>query len=100
LMRSQTIEGAFKIRVDKRGHAHRDAFDLVEKKYTGRGYAVPVGKRRPRVLTFIAYDEGQIVGTVGVGMDSDKGLSADDLDRTEIYGLSAGGYGVCELTST
>ena len=98
LMRSQTIEGAFKIRVAKRAHAHRDAFDLVEKKYTGRGYAVPVGKRRPRVLTFIAYDEGQIVGTVGVGMDSDKGLSADELYRTDIDRLRAAGYRVCEFT--
>ncbi len=98
LMRTSILEGAFKIRVAKRAHAHRDAFDLVEKRYAGRGYAVPVGKRRPRVLTFIAYDEGQIVGTVGVGMDSDKGLSADELYRADIDRLRARGYRVCEFT--
>lgn len=98
LMRTPTIEGAFKIRVAKRAHAHRDAFDLVEQKYTGRGYAVPVGKRPPRVLTFIAYDEGQIVGTVGVGVDSSKGLSADELYRADIDRLRAAGYRVCEFT--
>jgi len=98
LMGSPTIVGAFKIRVAKRAHAHRDAFDLVEKKYTGRGYAVPVGKRLPRLLTFIAYDEGQIVGTVGVGIDSAKGLSADELYREDIDRLRAAGYRVCEFT--
>jgi len=98
LARSSTIEGAFKIRVAKRTHAHRDAFALVQKKYAGRGYAVPVRKRRSRVLTFIAYDEGQIVGTVAVGADSDKGLSADVLYRADIDRLRAAGCRVCEFT--
>jgi hypothetical protein len=98
LARSSTLEGVFKIRVAKRTHAHRDALVLVQKKYAGRGYAVPVGKQRPRVLTFIAYDEGQIVGTVGVGADSDKGLSADELYRADIDRLRAAGCRVCEFT--
>ena len=98
LARSSTLEGAFKIRVAKRTHAHRDAFALVQKKYAGRGYAVPVRKRRSRVLTFIAYDEGQIVGTVAVGVDSDKGLSADALYRADIDRLRAAGCRVCEFT--
>ena len=100
LSRLSTLEGAFKIRVAKRTHLHlhRDAVALVEKKYAGRGYAVPVRKRRSRVLTFIAYDEGQIVGTVAVGVDSDKGLSADALYRADIDRLRAAGCRVCEFT--
>jgi hypothetical protein len=98
LAQSSTLEGAFKIRVAKRTYAHRDALALVQKKYAGRGYAVPVGKRRARVLTFIAYDEGQIVGTVGVGADSDKGLSADELYRADIDRLRASGCRICEFT--
>ncbi len=92
------LEGVFKIRVAKRAHGHRDAIALVQKKYAGRGYAIPVGKRKHRVLTFIAYDEGQIVGTVGVGADSDKGLSADELYRADIDRLRAAGCRVCEFT--
>jgi len=98
LAQSSTIEGAFKIRIAKHAHAHHDALALVQKKYAGRGYAVPVGIRKPRVMTFIAYDEGRIVGTVGVGADSDHGFSADDLYREDIDRLRAVGYRVCEFT--
>jgi hypothetical protein len=100
LSRLSTLKGAFKIRVAKRIHVHlhRDAVALVQKKYAGRGYVVPVGKRQRRVLTFLAYDEGLIVGTVGVGADSDKGLSADELYRADIDRLRAEGCRVCEFT--
>ena len=98
LAQSSVLEGAFKIRVAKRAHPHPDAVALIQKKYAGRGYVVPVGKRRRRVMTFLAYDEGQIVGTVGVGADSDKGLSADELYRADIDRLRAAGCRVCEFT--
>lgn len=100
LLRLSTLKGAFKIRVAKRTHVrlHGDAVALVQKKYAGRGYVVPVGKRGPRVLTFLAYDEGLIVGTVGVGADSGKGLSADELYRADIDLLRADGCRVCEFT--
>ena len=50
------------------------------------------------MLTFIAYDEGQVVGTVGVGLDSGRGLSADELYRAEIDRLRAAGCRLCEFT--
>lgn len=93
-----TILGAFKIRVAKRGGTRQDARSLVRHKYTGRGYALPVRAPRSRVSTFIAYDEGQVVGTVGLGTDLGDGLSADELYREEINGLRAKGYRVCEFT--
>jgi hypothetical protein len=98
LSQSSVLEGVFKIRVAKRTHAHRDAVALIQKKYAWRGYVVPVDKRRRGVLTFLAYDEGQIVGTVDVGADSDKGLSADELYRADIDRLRAAGCRVCEFT--
>ncbi len=99
LEHSATVEGgAFKIRVAKRTGAHRDARVLVEERYASRGYAVPLVMDRPRVFTFIAYDEGEVVGTVSVGTDSDQGLFADGLYRVEIDRLRAAGFHVCEFT--
>lgn len=92
------IEGAFKIRVAKRTGARRDAWSLVERRYTGRGYTIPGRKPKTNVFTFIAYDEGQIVGTVGLGVDTGKGLSADQLYKPEIDALRAKGWRICEFT--
>jgi len=90
--------GAFKIRVAKRSGARRDATTLVRHRYATRGYEVPFASDRPRVFTFIAYDEGQVVGTVSVGMDSSEGLFADGLYREEVDGMRAGGARICEFT--
>jgi hypothetical protein len=95
---ASAIEGTFKIRVARRTNARRDARALVQRKYTGRGYEVPLVPQKPRVLTFIAYDEGRVVGTVGVGADSPGGLSADEFYRVEIDRLRTTGCRVCEFT--
>jgi N-acyl amino acid synthase FeeM len=92
------ILGAFKIRVAKRSGAHHDAHLLVQEKYVGRGYTLPLAAPQPRVSTFIAYDEGRVVGTVGLGTDSERGLSADELYREEIDRLRAAGCRICEFT--
>jgi hypothetical protein len=94
-----TIEGgAFKIRVAKRTGTRRDARTLVREKYATRGYAAPFAAGKPRTFTFIAYDEGRVVGTVSVGVDSEEGLFADGLYRAEIDRLRAAGCRVCEFT--
>jgi N-acyl amino acid synthase FeeM len=90
--------GAFKIRVAKRSGARRDATTLVRDRYATRGYEVPFAGDRPRVFTFIAYDEGQVVGTVSVGMDSSEGLFADGLYRDEVDRMRAAGARICEFT--
>jgi N-acyl amino acid synthase FeeM len=92
------IEGAFKIRLAKLPGATREAGVLVERRYAGRGFQVPPAQRDPSLFTFLAYDEGQIVGTVGVRLDSPRGLSADDLYQGEIDALRAAGHRVCEFT--
>ena len=95
-----TIEGgAFKIRIAKRTGAHRDARTLVQDKYATRGYSIPItGDDKPRAFTFIAYDEGRVVGTVSVGIDSSEGLFADGLYRPEIDRFRKAGWRVCEFT--
>lgn len=92
------FHGGFKIRVAKLGGRRREAGKLVERRYAGRGYTIPSQPQEPQVTTFIAYDEGQLVGTVSVRLDAGSGLSADDLYRNEIDALRAAGAKICEFT--
>ena len=94
-----TFESAFKIRIAHLTQQPRDADVLVERRYGGRGYQIPVVKRDPTLMTFLAYDEGQIVGTVSVRLDSpDKGLACDDLYREQVDALRAQGHRLTECT--
>jgi len=93
------FHSGFKIRVAKLSGRRREAGTLVEKRYSGRGYTIPSqATGDPNLSTFIAYDEGVLVGTVSVRLDSEKGLSADDLYRSEIDELRAAGHRLCEFT--
>jgi hypothetical protein len=92
------IPGAFKIRVAKREGFQRAAGTLVERRYSGRGYDTPAQRQEPHLFTFVAYDEGKLVGTVGIRLDSGQGLGADDLYRDEIDVLRANGCKLCEFT--
>jgi hypothetical protein len=93
-----SIPGAFKIRVAKREGFKRAAGTLVERRYTGRGYQTPVQNQDRYLFTFVAYDEGNLVGTVGIRLDSEQGLGADDLYKDEIDVLRESGCKLCEFT--
>ena len=88
----------FKIRISKLRRGREDAGSLVENKYSDRGYQLPVLRKEANLYTFIAYDEGQLVGTVSVRMDGKRGLAADDLYPGELNGLRAQGFRLCEFT--
>jgi len=92
------FHNGFKIRVAKLSGRRREAGTLVERRYQGRGYTIPHIGADPDLSTFIAYDEGVLVGTVGVRLDSEKGLSADELYRGEIDALRNDGARICEFT--
>ena len=92
------IAGVFKIRVAKREGFQRAAGTLVERRYSDRGYDTPASKPDPHLFTFVAYDEGNLVGTVGIRLDSEQGLGADALYKDEIDVLREGGCKVCEFT--
>ena len=98
LQNASGIEGAFKIRLAKLPGATREAGVLVERRYAGRGFQIPASQRDPWLFTFLAYDEGLLVGTVSVRFDSPRGLSADDLYKKEIDILRASGHRICEFT--
>jgi hypothetical protein len=92
------VREGFKIRLAKHPGGRRHAGALVEKRYTGRGYTTTQSDRDPNLSTFIAYDEGVLVGTVGVRLDSDRGLSAEELYASEIAALRNDGCRLCEFT--
>jgi len=92
------LQGAFKIRVAKREGFRREASTLVDRRYTDRGYQTKAAEPDPNLFTFVAYDEGELVGTVSIRIDSDKGLSADELYRDELDVLRNGGCKLCEFT--
>jgi hypothetical protein len=94
----RAAQGAFKIRIAKREGFQRDAGTLVERRYGDRGYATPASKQDPHLFTFVAYDEGNLVGTVSIRLDSERGLGADALYRDEIDVLREGGCKICEFT--
>ncbi len=89
--------GAFKIRLASQG-TRRDAGKLVERRYAERGYQTGDPPPDPHLFTFLAYDEGQLAGTVAVRLDSAKGLSADQLYHEELAALRADGAQLCEFT--
>ena len=93
------LESAFKIRVAHLARVRSDARVLVERRYAGRGYQIPVVKQDPNLMTFLAYDEGRIVGTVSVRLDTDsRPLSAHDLYPEEVEKLRHDGWKICEFT--
>jgi hypothetical protein len=92
------IQGAFKIRVAKREGFRREATTLVDRRYTDRGYQTKAAGPDPYLFTFVAYDEGALVGTVSIRIDSERGLSADELYRDELDVLREGGCKLCEFT--
>lgn len=89
---------AFKIRLAQSAGFRRAAGGLVGRRYEERGYLVPSAPADPNLYSFLAYDEGQIVGTVSIRLDTGRGLSADDLYHEELEALRRRGCRVCEFT--
>lgn len=91
----------FKIRVARLPARRHEAGRLVEKQYGGRGYCIPTtpaAGEDPHLSTFLAYDEGHMVGTVSVRLDSPAGLSADQFYPEEAARLRSAGHRLCEFT--
>ena len=93
------LPGAFKIRLSGTRNSAADVGALVDRRYAERGYDLPGQKRDQNLYTFVAYDEGALVGTVSIRLDSaDRGLSADELYRDEINQFRSLDQRVCEFT--
>ena len=80
----------------------QDAGQLVQRRYTDRGYQTPAPAvdADPQLTTFVAYNQGQVVGTVGIRLDMAGGepLGADSLYHDELDRLRASGAKICEYT--
>jgi len=72
--------------------------DLVQRRYAQRGYDLPIAIPDPSLYTVAAYEQGQLAGTVGVRVDSEHGLYADDLYPMEVEQLRGHGLRLCEFT--
>jgi hypothetical protein len=93
------LPGAFRIRVARSGEPREQAGSLVKRRYASRGYQVSSAKALdPNLFTFVAYSTGDLVGTVGLRLDSQKGLAADELYKSEIDVLRRPGSSLCEFT--
>ena len=80
---------------------HRSAANiLVHRMYAPRGYKTSTETPPPalNVVTLIACDEGETIGTISISLDTPSGLLADDLFRAELDALRAQGRRLCEFT--
>jgi len=94
-----TAVGAFKIRLAGAQETRREAGNLVQQRYSSRGYQTSATMINPNVCTFAAYDEGRVAGTVSLRLDSRAdGLAADQLYRAEIDAMRARKLRICEFT--
>ena len=79
---------------------HRSSANiLVHKMYATRGYKSSAdAAQASNLVTLIASERGETVGTISVRFDSARGLLADDLFPAELGALRAQGRRVCEFT--
>jgi hypothetical protein len=72
---------------------------LLERRYAWRGYAVSgIASARANQVTLAAYDSGEAIATLSVGLDSEQGLFVDELFGEEVDQLRRDGGKVCEFT--
>jgi hypothetical protein len=91
--------GAFRIRVARSNDSSDQITSLVRRRYAWRGYQLSSQKVADSNLsTFAAYISGDLVGTVGLRLDSSNGLAADALYQPEIDLLRSEGLTLCEFT--
>lgn len=88
----------FKIRLAHSDERVNNASLLVRRMYSQRGYDVPGMKKMPDRITLMASQDDAVVGTITLGIDSGKGLLADENYKAEVDALRADNRRVCELT--
>ena len=92
------LANAFRIRVARRQEPADQAASLVMRRYNARGYQVSPTRLDPNLFTFLAYNSGELVGTVSIRLDSERGLAADGLYKSEINAIRLRESPVCEFT--
>lgn len=89
----------FGIRLTDTPDGRNSASLLISKMYAWRGYA---GTHQfnddPNRITLTATDQGEVVGTLTIGVDSPIGLAADQIFKEELEVYRARGAKICEFT--
>ena len=89
----------YHIRLTDTAEGRNSASMLISKMYAWRGYA---GTHQftddPNRITLSAHNDGEVVGTMTIGIDSPIGLSADEVFKDEIDAHRARGARLCEFT--
>jgi hypothetical protein len=88
----------FRVRLARPRDVLSDAGLLVQRRYQARGYQVRRTVADSALYTFAAYDKGQLVGTLGVRLDSSRGLKIEELYGEEVAALRASELRLMELT--
>lgn len=87
------------VQVASSAECRRSAALLLERRYRWRGYGVvslPL-EPQPRRCTFTAVVDGEVVGTLTVGLDRPRGLACDALFGSELDALRLQGLHLCEF---
>jgi hypothetical protein len=94
-----TDEKSFGIRMIDTIEGRSQASMLINKMYAWRGYT---GTHKisddPNRITLTASKNGQVVGTLTLGLDSPIGIMADETFREEVDAYRQIGARVCEIT--
>ncbi len=87
----------FKIRLAGRVSVQQEAHALLNRRYEEKGYLQQAAQASPREFTFLTYRDAKPSGTLTIGLDSHRGLHADELYGRELDGLRAKGLRLCEF---
>ena len=93
--------GDFSISLNASPGLRTEVGALIKRMYSWRGYEtenVVVSSHNPNRLTLEATIGRRLVGTLTLGLDSEEGLSADELYFDEINEFRREGRKLCELT--
>lgn len=90
---------SFGLRMTDTAEGRSSASLLINKMYSWRGYA---GTHKltddPNRITLTAQRDGEVCGTITVGLDSPSGILADEIFKEEVDAVRARGGRVCEFT--
>lgn len=98
LQEAERSEDVFRVRVARPRTVQDDAAMLVQRRYESRGYRVRPAVTDPSLFTFAAYDNGTLVGTLGVRLDSPSGLKIEQLYGNEVAALRERNLRLTEFT--
>lgn len=88
----------FGIRLADTEEGRNSASLLISKMYAMRGYNVAKMERDPNRITLSASDKGSVIGTVTLGLDSARGILADEIFHDHVEAYRARGAKLCEIT--